>query len=460
DKNDSHVYLRTKAPNYGNTQTSHNIEHADEYTPVEHDYLFFGQALNPTTGDAHPVHIAANEANRVFKAEGYYNSKTDEGFYYNKSTAWAMQPGLTAVRFDNAAGNVPTAMGAVEAVTRNLLVFEADAATQAAGSESFFHVKGSKGSNTYNNTQNVYTLASMALHDKQDFNAPYAFTATAASYERIPAHFVETRGTAWESLCLPFAPTTVKAGDKVITHFYGTPNTDNIDGTAGTADANNIGHEYWLRELTGSKTENETNYAKFSRPASADYVAYRPYIVSFPGTKFYEFNLTVTGDTIRWEKANAVITVTDDATKSMTVGSYTYTGAFKNETATDGKYVINETGSAFTSGAIVPFRGWLSAASAPAKRSRTIFIGSDYDDVIVQEEQEKPFAPDGSESNVFLIRTNGLQVTIVSSQTLECPCHTVSGASLGVWMIPIGESRFTVPSPGIYILNGRKFVVK
>lgn len=458
--------LRTAAPNYGSVETHHNIAHTAAAI-AEHDCLFFGQTLAPN-GDIHPTHIADGGANRVYETEGYYNSKTADKFYYN-TAAWAMQPGLTAVRFDNTKTTgeqrVPATIGAVEDVTRNLLVYEADNATLATGSKAFFHVKGSKESYEPSATSSVYTLADMALVDAQDFNAPYAFTATKASYERTPTHFVVTRGTAWESLCLPFAPATVKAVkndvQKTITHFYGTNNTDNIDGTSGVNGANNVSHEYWLRELTGSKVENNNHYAKFSRPVEPEvgYVAYRPYIVSFPGEKFYEFNLT--GSTIRWEKENAVITVTDDAVKAVNKDNYTYTGAFKNEAASESKYVLNSNGDAFVknSVAIIPFRGYLSASSSGAK-SRVVYIGSDYDDLMDGEDTEQPFTPDGEKEAVFRISTRGREVTIVSSEELQRPCYTAAGASLGMWMIPEGESHFTVPGPGIYILNGIKFVVK
>lgn len=456
---ESSKYLRTGAPAYGSVSTAHNTAHGTAYTPVEHDYLFFGQTLTPG-GDEHPVHIAANEANRVLEAEGYYNSKVDAGFYYNRAAAWAMQPGLTAVRFDNTKtegeGCKPSVIGATADVTRNLLVYEADDATVDHFSQSFFHVRGSKPDGE---TQNVFRVDNLSLHDMQDFNAPYAFTATNASYERTPAHFVKTRGTAWESLCLPFAPATVRAinnsDEKVITHFYGTANTANIDGTGGQNDANNVGHEYWLREIKSVATVDGQVSATFSRPADANYVAYRPYIVSFPGKAFYEFDLT--GSTIRWEKPNAVITVTDDATKSMTADGYTYTGAFANDD-NDNRYVINNDGSAFAGGPVVAFRGYLSAPAVQA--ARYIGIGSDYDDAISVTPQEPGFEPDGDQQPAFSIAVSGRTVYVNSNIAMRQPCYSIAGTSLGIWVIPEGRSQFTVPAPGVYILNGIKFTVE
>lgn len=447
----SHGYLRTATPYYGNKNTAHNMEHNDEaYIPVEHDYLFFGQSLNPN-GSKQPEHIDNDEANRVFAGKGYFNSKVDNGFYYNKSAAWAMQEGLTAVRFH--ADNVPASIGVVEeGITRNLLVYGADDATVAAASAAFFHIKGSEGN---------YSCDDLSLVDSQDFNAPFAFTATKASYERTP-NFVVKRGTAWEALCLPFAPTAVKAlkGDeeKAITHFHGDANTDNIDGTAGDADANanNIGHDYWLRELTGSDTDTDGGLvAKFSRPAAAEYVAYRPYIVSFPGETFYEFNLS--GSTIRWEAENAAIGVTDDATTSMSADKITYNGAFRN---VDNGYVLNGDGDAFVDSITNAFRGYITLASTQAKR--LIRIGSDYDDLLYNEQvpNEPIIDIHGNSSEVFNIKVKGHEVYVTSSENVSYPCNTVTGASIGTWVIPAGKSRFTISASGIYIINGIKFVIK
>ncbi len=141
--------LRTGAPNYGFTESSHNDEHlldaarwdADEkvFKPLydgtkvvddvekivgvdrvvyhglpenyANDYLFFGQHLDKENADAYPVHIepiangdpstgsgTGKGGNRVYKTSGFYGSAVDKGFYYNRD-AWALQPTLTAIDF-------------------------------------------------------------------------------------------------------------------------------------------------------------------------------------------------------------------------------------------------------------------------------------------------------------------------------------------------------------------------
>jgi hypothetical protein len=146
------------------------------------------------------------------------------------------------------------------------------------------------------------------LVDKQTFNAPLAFSVTGRSwYVRNPeteTGYVEEVGTAWGSICLPFnvKKSTLsegiqmyKEGDgtpdkfvKDITFFYGTP----AEGTSVANDRNTLRHHYWFREFKSISG----NQATFERPENSitngGFAAYKPYIVSFPGSRFYEFDMT------------------------------------------------------------------------------------------------------------------------------------------------------------------------
>ena len=86
------------------------------------------------------------------------------------------------------------------------------------------------------------------LVDKQDFNAPMAYTFDASHrmwYQRRPTdnEFVD-HNQGWQGISLPFTAELVTTNDKgEITHFYsGSETSKNGTGTK-------IGHEYWLREL-------------------------------------------------------------------------------------------------------------------------------------------------------------------------------------------------------------------
>ena len=187
------------------------------------------------------------------------------------------------------------------------------------------------------------------LVDKQDFNAPIAYTFDDRHriwYQRTPDNYVTTTFTGgekttlgWEGISLPFSAELVSTQDKgEITHFYsGSKESKNGTGTK-------IGHEYWLREFTGKsnkQAENSTDYlANFEFPTSSandadkivtntflwdyyyeaktghnlldanrdtyqtfykdsrTYPSYarlangKPYIIGFPGNTYFEFDLS------------------------------------------------------------------------------------------------------------------------------------------------------------------------
>ena len=172
------------------------------------------------------------------------------------------------------------------------------------------------------------------LVDKQDFNAPMAYTFDEGHrmwYQRKPDRYVDT-SKGWESVSLPFTAELVTTHQKgEITHFYS--GSKSIDPKSETK----IGHEYWLRELTGLTTDASGEATGFfnypddtgkeakvatntflwdyyysnsaQKDANADiyqqfysssraYAKYpyvqcaTPYLIGFPGVTYYEFDLS------------------------------------------------------------------------------------------------------------------------------------------------------------------------
>ena len=174
------------------------------------------------------------------------------------------------------------------------------------------------------------------LVDKQDFNAPMAYTFDASHlmwYQRRPGlkEYVDLKN-GWQGISLPFTAELVTTDTKgEITHFYSGSETSK-NGTGSK-----IGHEYWLREFRAIKEEGTPLVAKadFLYPAAAgatktvgntflwdyyykntdrkdanddtyqkyysssrNYTAYplltagTPYILGLPGQTYYEFDLS------------------------------------------------------------------------------------------------------------------------------------------------------------------------
>jgi len=109
------------------------------------------------------------------------------------------------------------------------------------------------------------------LVDKQDFNAPLAYSFDADHlmwYQRKPGlkEYVDL-DSGWQGISLPFTAELVTTDTKgEITHFYsGSETSKNGTNTK-------IGHEYWLRELTNNATMTKKSEgvleANFHYPAA------------------------------------------------------------------------------------------------------------------------------------------------------------------------------------------------
>ncbi|MBR5846540.1 MAG: hypothetical protein IKY72_01915 [Bacteroidaceae bacterium] len=338
------------------------------------------------------------------------------------------------------------------------------------------------------------------LVDKEDFNAPIAYTFDNGYYmwhQRTPAHYTEGEGKGWESLCLPFEADMTTTQDKgQITHFY--------EGSTAY-------HEYWLRELesvtTGTETsalfrcpdagtqslvvkntflydyyysynddkdDNGDNYQDYYQqeyrtyPKYPNIEAYKPYIMAFPGVRYYEFDMSGlfvpehTGDDIAKlapqvvtfvSVNNAKIAITDVALaeQKAKVGDYSYTGALINEPI-GSNYVLDGKGEKFTySGALVPFRAYMSASSDAAPRH--ILIGN-------AGQEEEPTEE---------ILQRGLKIwgkgeAIYIESTLEYEAvvtiHSLSGQIVNrVTVKPMSKEVVPVSSRGVYIVNNKKVAV-
>jgi hypothetical protein len=194
---------------------------------------------------------------------------------------------------------------------------------------------------------NLTTDRDHLLVDKKDFNCPISYVMGNGFrmwYQRQPDSYVDlTKG--WESICVPFTAELVSTDQKgEITHFYSGSNT--AEGSSAK-----IGHEYWLRECTGFEStgsatdmaianftypdatgtaaedkmdknvtntflwdyyyqgnhshqdENGDDYQDKDRTVkyysvSRSYDDYpmlthgKPYLIGFPGTTYYEFDLS------------------------------------------------------------------------------------------------------------------------------------------------------------------------
>ena len=363
-----------------------------------------------------------DDANRVYRAPAYFRSKNMGMAYFNPAVYLAQKsadgtkeayPGMTAIDFaGHQQGHEKSAykLGMKDGwfysplldddgltsikncdETQNLLVY-APAATGESGYvnaqthgvlTSYFvdpaydsHYDYAGGYRLVSeNSDNIYghlvqsNLTATNDHllvDKQDFNAPLAYSFDANHlmwYQRKPGlkEYVDLK-TGWQGISLPFTAELVTTDTKgEITHFYSGSETSK----------SKIGHEYWLRQLTDGETmklkpeTTGTLEANFHYPAAAgnnktvgntflwdyyykntsvhnqkdanadtylqyqqyyktarNYSAYplltaaTPYILGLPGQTYYEFDLSG-----NFEAKNTAVSIPQVAKQVITFAS-------------------------------------------------------------------------------------------------------------------------------------------
>ena len=387
------------------------------------------------------------------------------------------------------------------------------------------------------------------LVDKNDFNAPLQYTFANGKrmwYQRTPDNFVD-RTKGWEGISVPFAAEIVTTQTKgELTHFYKTTVTDSKGVNVGST-----GHEYWLRCFTsGGSTENDEYKANFTYPDAgtnvkdytntflwdyyyqyaastprqdenkdkyqqtyyasthtfSDYpysIAAKPYIIGFPGTTYYEFDLSGTfipdntrDDDVQSPPAKlakqtvtlasptgVTIRVSDSETlpggdnwNETTTDGFTFMPSYLNTAipapATEGNttttyYTLNANGSAFTKVAatgtsVLPFRPYFKGevTSAPVKPYRAITFGR-VDDTQFGGSDEQSDPDDGLNGELKIKTKRGrIIVTSSLSDVTTVRIISASGALIRTFKIEPGQTIETQVITGIYLVNQTKVAVK
>ena len=190
---------------------------------------------------------------------------------------------------------------------------------------------------------NSYTCAELVLTDDADFYTPVEFTATNATYTRMPKVWANGE-SGWETICLPFSGT-----------LYAN------DVAKQPVDVASNNGAYWLRSLTGFKTPNTLIFAGPATAAGNQIEAGKPYLIALPGNTFGDESLE--GQTISVRGTD--VTVTDKAQSVQPEGSWlAFTGTFATKACDAASYRLNsENGSdgagdlfVFDTKELAPFR--------------------------------------------------------------------------------------------------------
>ena len=359
------------------------------------------------------------------------------------------------------------------------------------------------------------------LVDKQDFNCPIQYTFGddyRMWYQRTPDLYVNlTQG--WETVSLPFKAELVTTQQKgEITHFYsGSPS---VDGKT------KIGHEYWLREYkegavdtddptvfkttfnypdaTGSdKTvgntflwdyyykenerkdknsdtyqryyETERSYKQYPRLAQAT-----PYIIGFPGTTYYEFDLSgnwtaqntyptaplkLDRQTITFASNPGVtIKVSDDESEGISNDGYIFKKNYLSKEVTG--WLMNSTGNAFerkmsegtpkepVAVAAVPFRPYFEKVQSSGSRQAASCILFDSNEMSFAFGDKDPSGEELGEDMLFFTKKHEIGVTSSLRNATEVRIVSLSGVTIANFTIQPGETVNTyIPVSGVYIVR-------
>ena len=375
-----------------------------------------------------------------------------------------------------------------------------------------------------------------------DFCVPIPFSVTNhAWYVRKPLYYAENTTGAWEGICLPFTVQKAEASiNGEITHFYGTED---------------LHHEYWLRGLTEVKAANTVNAANateksaiFQRPgdglfhvANAETQKYKflntffvdtyrdwsyneeknsyynephtysgylpltagiPYVVRFPGERYYEFDLSSKFYNSLLNKKAAAQTITfhaygaasDEASKKAIVipitqnmgteniSGFSHRGTFAAQQVANGTlYGMNDNGTAFISASssalastpgsalshttVMPFRTYMAPASQQAKVRSTdatkVIRISETTGIDRIEPEANGNDEDTPAGEYLLIRPIGAhRVSIESTYATQLKVFSTTGQLHRILDVQPGTATYSGFPDGIYIFGKSKIMVK
>ena len=372
------------------------------------------------------------------------------------------------------------------------------------------------------------------LVDGEDYFVPIPYTAGhRVWYQRKPDNYVE-KSTGWETVSLPFTADIVTTQTKgEISHFYKTSDDSQLKG-----------HEYWLREykgtgapdadddnifvatfsypdaITGGSTKIVTNtflwdyyysqeyksgnpdsdintdkYQQYYKNDDRSYIGYpyisanKPYLIGFPGERYYEFDLSgqfmaqnterhpaiLDAQTITFVSGeNAEIPVT--AVTPVTGTDYNFVPCFIKKDARDidtdvyilNKHLTNEddpAGSIFEQVSdgdqTIPFRAYFTANPEASPSRGVMFADGDNAENTTSLDTIQRHASETEDGLVIRAGEKSIIVTSNLNKAVPVRIVNISGITLSTFTIAPGETVVTpVHLAGFYIVNHKKIAVK
>lgn len=251
----------------------------------------------------------------------------------------------------------------------------------------------------------TYTADNITLTDGADFYSPVNFTAENIEFTYNNDRWADgTNG--WNTIILPFDVTSVTAN--------GTP----IDWFKSSSDT---GKQFWLKEFVS----DDVGTVNFGFTSSMK--ANTPYIIALPGTSTkWDDTHSLKGKTIKFVGMNAEIP--NSAQAVITCSNYRFVGETK-AVSTENIYCINAAGNKFE-----------LKATGGSKAFRPFFKNGTYD---------------RTSSSLPAYLTIGMEGILTGIQQIE----NVRSKKDNVYY-DLNGRRVLYPKKGLYILNGKKVIMK
>ncbi len=254
------------------------------------------------------------------------------------------------------------------------------------------------------------TAETLTLTDGYPFFTPETFKATSASYSRTFTIGNKKRvGGGWQSVVLPFTVNTVKNGENAIKWFK----SSNDDAS------------FWVYQLDGEKSGDYDTYdLNFTYNSTESMDANRPYIMAVPDESWAGAEFSLVGKTLVFGGEN--VTVNKVVPTVVETDHFKFVGTYVGATGLENAYVLNEAGESFVSGIteVQPFNAYIQKKDGTSAGARiNISFGDD-----------------------FVTAIKGVRTD--SSEVFDNSIYDIQGR------------KMETLSKGIYIKNGRKFVVK
>ena len=279
-------------------------------------------------------------------------------------------------------------------------------------------------------------------------------------------------------------------GDKIYTntflwdYYYSHNNIKRTDGNTTGEDMNS--DEYQESDANRTYYKKYHTYDKYPRMDGA-----KPYIIGFPGQRYYEFDLSgnfeamtaysLVPEILHPDKLDAqtitfaskpgetVIEVSDNAA-SVKYGDYSFVPCYLNSpdvTTDNHAFLLNSRGNGYvenltaTTAAVSAFRPYFEAPAVRTARGITrsiVFSDNTNDDL-------HGILENGNGYDTGKLTFSTGRKTIIATSTLrqEAPVtiHTTSGVVVAAFNIQPGETIETqVNQAGVYIVNNKKVTVK